>query len=161
MLPSPHHDNPREFGFLSKRSHKWNLAGPGENDSSLLAKSRGWGAAFPAQESRIPSRAFSQFLPIKVRVLGGAREGPREGPLEAASEACALTRRFGTTARDPVPRPGYPAPGTVSFRTALAWGASYLSLLPEATLLGFHSHQGRVLIHNPHRRPQMSLCTEL
>ena len=120
------------------------------------------GGEQPSRRKKAASHpAPSQFLPIKVRVLGGAREGPREGPLEAASEACALTRRFGTTARDPVPRPGYPAPGTVSFRTALAWGASYLSLLPEATLLGFHSHQGRVLIHNPHRRPQMSLCTEL
>lgn len=93
------------------------------------------------------SRSFSQFLPIKVSVLGGAREGPRD----SASAACALVRRQGTTAPSREPRDG-----SCQLQGGLG---SYLSLLPEATFLGFHSHRGRVLIHNHHSRPLMSLYT--
>lgn len=93
------------------------------------------------------SRSFSQFLPIKVRVLGGAWEGPRD----LASAACALVRRQGTTAPRREPRDG-----SCQLQGGLRF---YLSLLPEATFLGFHSHRGRVLIHNHHSRPQMGLYT--
>lgn len=62
------------------------------------------------------------------------------------SAAGALGRRQGTTARCQGPRDG-----SCQLQGGLG---SYFSLLPAATFLGFHSHRGRVLILNHHRRPQ-------
>lgn len=92
--------------FLSKPSHQSNPAGPEGSDRLPRSVQKGQGGE-PSGRRVTASRAFCQFLPIKVRVLGGVRERPKWGdPQKGPRGRCAR------------PAPGEHSPGTASFRAA-------------------------------------------